>query len=193
MKGRFLRGLLRVRTVRWGLCPLRMGVLAAAQASERIARIRVAALEAAAEPLRALRRGAVRELVGANLAGHLGLDAVVADGGRGRQPVLNIARLEKATLRCAVPPHAGKAVRLKLERHGQLVRCAGAGALHLPDALLAACAWFAETGDLDAASRHARSAHDIALTGRLVWSGTMRCLGRGETDRGDNRPDRLEE
>jgi LuxR family maltose regulon positive regulatory protein len=46
-----------------------------------------------------------------------------------------------------------------------------------------ASAWFADAGDLDAAIRHAKSAHDIALTGRLVWTGTMRCLGHGETDR----------
>lgn len=43
--------------------------------------------------------------------------------------------------------------------------------------------WYADQGDLDAAIRHARKAKDRGELGRLVWSGTMRCLGSGETDR----------
>ena len=49
-------------------------------AAEGVAHVRVAALEAAAEPLRALGCGAVRKLVGANLTRHLRLHSVVTNG-----------------------------------------------------------------------------------------------------------------
>jgi hypothetical protein len=50
------------------------------KAPERITHIRIATLEPAAEPLCALGGRPVRELVGANGAGHLRLESVVTNG-----------------------------------------------------------------------------------------------------------------
>ena len=46
-----------------------------------------------------------------------------------------------------------------------------------------ASAWYADQGDLDAAIRHAKASDDLARVGLLVWSGTIGCVGSGETDR----------
>lgn len=46
-----------------------------------------------------------------------------------------------------------------------------------------AARWYAEHGDLDAAIRHAKATDDLAGVGHLVWSGTIGCIGSGETDR----------
>lgn len=43
--------------------------------------------------------------------------------------------------------------------------------------------WFADTGDLDAAIRHATAAGDVARVGELVWSGIGGCIGAGRPDR----------
>lgn len=68
----------------------------------------------------------------------------------------------------------GESLRLELARSAPT---------EVPELHRRASEWFTRSGDLDAAIRHAKSAHDIALTGRLVWSGTMACLGRGDTAR----------
>lgn len=46
-----------------------------------------------------------------------------------------------------------------------------------------AARWHADEGDLDAAIRHAKSAGDLGLTGQLVWSGIVPCVGSGRPDR----------
>ena len=91
--------------------------LALDRASERVALVHVAALEAGREPALALRGGAVRPLVGVDLALRLALDAVVADRRRGAQGVVDLRlgdRLEQARLGRVRRPHAGEAVGLQL-------------------------------------------------------------------------------
>lgn len=46
-----------------------------------------------------------------------------------------------------------------------------------------AARWLAEQGDLDSAIRHAKRSGDLELTGALVWSGIMPCIGSGRPDR----------
>ena len=46
-----------------------------------------------------------------------------------------------------------------------------------------AARWQAEQGELDSAIRHAKRSGDLALTGALVWSGIMPCIGSGRPDR----------
>lgn len=46
-----------------------------------------------------------------------------------------------------------------------------------------AARWFAEQGDLDAAIRYAKRSGDLELTGALVWSGIVPCIGSGRPDR----------
>jgi hypothetical protein len=59
------------------------------------------------------------------------LDAIVADGGRGREPGFHIARLEQIPLSGEVTPDPGEAVGLELDANGDRVapRLARAGAL----------------------------------------------------------------
>jgi LuxR family transcriptional regulator, maltose regulon positive regulatory protein len=46
-----------------------------------------------------------------------------------------------------------------------------------------AATWYETNGDLDAAIRHAKAAHDLELTGRLVWTGVPGCISSGLPDR----------
>ena len=46
-----------------------------------------------------------------------------------------------------------------------------------------AARWLADRGDLDAAVRHAKRSGDLELTGALVWSGIVSCIGSGRPDR----------
>jgi LuxR family transcriptional regulator, maltose regulon positive regulatory protein len=46
-----------------------------------------------------------------------------------------------------------------------------------------ASGWHETNGDLDAAIRHAKAAHDLELTGRLVWTGVPACISSGLPDR----------
>ncbi len=46
-----------------------------------------------------------------------------------------------------------------------------------------AAAWYWESGDLDAAIRHATAAGDVAAVSSYVWSGVPRCVGSGHPDR----------
>jgi LuxR family transcriptional regulator, maltose regulon positive regulatory protein len=43
--------------------------------------------------------------------------------------------------------------------------------------------WYADQGLLDEAIRHAKAAGDLSEVGRLVWTGSGKCLGSGEKDR----------
>ena len=47
----------------------------------------------------------------------------------------------------------------------------------------AAARWCAEQGDLDRAIRHAKSSGNLELTGQLVWSDIVACIGSGRPDR----------
>jgi hypothetical protein len=59
------------------------------------------------------------------------LDAIVADGGRGREPGFHIARLEQIPLPGEVTPDPGEAVGLELDANGDRAapRLARAGPL----------------------------------------------------------------
>ena len=46
-----------------------------------------------------------------------------------------------------------------------------------------AARWQAEQGELDSAIRHAKRSGDLELTGALVWSGILPCIGSGRPDR----------
>ena len=63
-----------------------------------VTHVRVPALEPAAEPLGALGRGTVRELVGPDLTRHLRLNPIVADGRRRGEAFVDIALLEQTAL-----------------------------------------------------------------------------------------------
>ena len=54
-----------------------------------------------------------------------GLDAIVADGRRSGQPLLEVALLEQAALVRRVRPHAGQAVGLELEPNRECVALVG--------------------------------------------------------------------
>ena len=58
---------------------------------------------------------------GIDLALRLLLNAIVADGRRGVQRLVDLAGLELTTLLRVVGPHAGEAVGLQLEGDGVLV------------------------------------------------------------------------
>src|SRR6266542_4678973 len=106
-----------------------------------LARLRIAAVEAAPQPRHALLGRAVRERVGKHMARRHALNAVVADCARRAQPLFEVPRfhLDAAAGRAAgrvglVRPHAGKAVRLQLETHREIValrRIAGLQLTHL--------------------------------------------------------------
>src|SRR5690606_16405524 len=103
-------------------CPMRHAlgdILSQARGGERVARGRVAAVVAAAEPRHALLRRAMAERLRADdPARHL-LQAVVADRRRRRHRLLDVARLEQAAALRVARPHAGEAVGLQLEPHRQ--------------------------------------------------------------------------
>src|SRR6185312_13652149 len=81
-----------------------------------------AGLEAGAEPARALRRRAVGEGIGHDIALRALLQNVVADRRRGLQRRLDIAGLEKFPfLFRAVGPNPGEAIGLKLDANLHLV------------------------------------------------------------------------
>src|SRR5581483_11254868 len=98
---------------------------------ERVARGRVAALHAPAEPLHALRGRSVGEFVGRDMAsGHL-LQTIVADGSSGVQRFVHITGIQfhaavrgSAGLCRIVSPHARVAIGLQLHPHGPRVRIA---------------------------------------------------------------------
>lgn len=46
-----------------------------------------------------------------------------------------------------------------------------------------AAEWYAADGDLDAAVDHAIASTDLALAGRLIWSGIVGCVGSGRRNR----------
>ena len=53
----------------------------------------------------------------------------------------------------------------------------------VPRLHMRAARWHAEQGDLDAAIRQAKRSGDLGLTGTLVWSGIIPCVGSGRPDR----------
>ena len=118
------------------LGPSSRGALEAAL--EGVALRRVGAVEAPVEPLLALLGGAVGPGLGVDLHAGLLLDAVVADGGRRGQALLDVAPLEADVAALAAPlvdrlrPDPGVAVGLQLEPHRPLV-----GLLLRPGGLLA--------------------------------------------------------
>src|SRR5215211_6627432 len=94
--------------------PLYEGLSARSDISrEGVAGGRVAGVEALLEPARALLRGPVRERLRADPARRLGLDAIVTDGCRRGQALLEIALLEQPALVGGVRPHARQAVGLQ--------------------------------------------------------------------------------
>src|SRR5271163_5171672 len=96
---------------------------------ERVAGLDVAALQAGGQPLLPLRRRAVGEAVGHGVAARGGLQPVVADRGRGRHRLLDVARLENLPLLVGmVGPNAGKAVGLQFDPDRKRV---GLGLAHL--------------------------------------------------------------
>src|SRR5829696_4114710 len=105
-------------------------------APERVAGGGVPGLEAGGEPLGPLRRGAVGPGLGVHADARAGLDPIVPDGGGGPEALLDVARLEVTLLVCRLGPHAGQAVRLKLELHRQLVLAARVLLLELADLAL---------------------------------------------------------
>src|ERR1051325_81413 len=98
--------------------------------ARRVALIDVARHEAALEPSHALRGRAVRERIRRHAALRALLQPVVADGGRGADPLLEIARLEDVPRAIGVVrPDAGEAVGLELAADGDRRRAASARAL----------------------------------------------------------------
>ena len=86
------------------------------RAGEGVAGVGAAPLVALREPLCAERRRSVCPLLRA-----AGSEAVVADGGGGRESFLDVAGLENAALVGGVRPDTGEAVGLQLESHRELV------------------------------------------------------------------------
>src|SRR4051794_10188028 len=112
---------------------------------ERLARGRVARLEAAAGPADALFGRAVRELLGHHAPGGEPLQAIVANRAGGAQPFLDIARLQldlagrrSSRPGCIVSPDAGIAVGLQLEPDRKGVHAARIRTLRVADFALAA-------------------------------------------------------
>src|SRR5437764_542606 len=79
-------------------------------------------LEAAAEPVDALGRCAVREGFRVNCARGSALEPIVADRGGGSNALFDIPRLEHAFARHEASPNAGVAIGLQLAAHGAGVR-----------------------------------------------------------------------
>src|SRR5437667_6656191 len=88
---------------------------------ESVALAQIARIESHLEPAHSLLGGAVREGLRDGVALRPLLDLVVADGGGGAQPFLEIARLEQVALLREESPYAGVAVRLQLQAHRQVV------------------------------------------------------------------------
>ena len=89
---------------------------------EGIALPEIAALEAASEPSHALRRTAVGEAIGNDVALCLLLHAVVADGAGRVQPFFDIVDLEEVARTVGmIGPDPREAIGLKLEAHRQSV------------------------------------------------------------------------
>src|SRR4029077_18893209 len=83
---------------------------------ERVAARHRAGLQSIGEPAGALRRRAMGEAVGDDVATALLLQTVIADGGRGLQRSFHVARLDEFPFRLRViGPNAGKAVGLQLD------------------------------------------------------------------------------
>ena len=99
---------------------------------EGVAGLHVAGLEADFEPLHALRRGAMCKALGNHMALRLLLDHVVADLAGGVEAFLDVAGLQAVLeLVIEVRPHAGKAIRLQLHPHLDLIGVARISLLHL--------------------------------------------------------------
>src|SRR5437773_2249100 len=79
---------------------------------EGVAFAQIARIESHFEPAHSLLRGAMGEGFRDDVTLRALLDLVVADGGCGAQPFLEIARLEQVALLCEKSPYAGIAVRL---------------------------------------------------------------------------------
>src|SRR3954452_3190029 len=105
---------------------------------ERVAGAWLAALVAGAEPLGALGRRAVGERVGADRAGRLALEAVVAHGAGGGQGLVDVAGLEVALLVDRVRPDTGVAVGLQLGADREHVGVIGVVAAQARDLVLRA-------------------------------------------------------
>src|SRR5678815_4849468 len=96
---------------------------------EGVALADFAGLEAAAEPLDALRRGAVGEVVGHHAPLSLALQAVVPDGGGGAEGFVEVAFFQDvAGLVGVVGPDAGETVGLQLHPDRQRVGFPGVAA-----------------------------------------------------------------
>src|SRR6476646_2334813 len=88
---------------------------------EGVAGVRVAAVEAGPEPVRALLGRPVRPRLRIDACTGGLLDSVVAHRGGGGQRLLEVAALEHPPLLDRVAPYAREAVGLQLHPHGQLV------------------------------------------------------------------------
>src|SRR5215471_8225122 len=94
-----------------------------ARSAESIARLRIARLQTDAEPVRALRRRAVRERVRRHTSARVALQAVVADRLRGRETLFDVAGLEDLLAHVRVMgPDPREAIGLQLERDLEAVR-----------------------------------------------------------------------
>src|SRR6478735_5693213 len=89
---------------------------------EGVAVVRLAGLETARQPVLALRRRAVRPLLGSDRAGGALLLEVAADHGGRPQRVLEVGPRELVALVGGVLPDAGEAVGLELEAYRARVR-----------------------------------------------------------------------
>jgi hypothetical protein len=61
-------------------------------------------------PAHALLGSTVRKALGLNFAPAHFLEPIVANRGRGLEPLLDITRLEDSAFRCRVRPHTGEAI-----------------------------------------------------------------------------------
>src|SRR5215831_17132285 len=100
----------------------------AARRSEGVALPDVARAEPDLEPLGALRRRAVGELLRDDVAARLLLQAVVTHRHRGRDSLLDVASVDQAALGGGASPDTGEAIRLQLLPHRDLVAHALGGA-----------------------------------------------------------------
>src|SRR5919106_3394815 len=82
---------------------------------ERVAGVRVAAVEAGREPLHPLPRRPMGPRFRVRGPGGLLLDPVVADGCRGVEPLLQVAGFEQLPPLGGVTPHPGQTIRLELQ------------------------------------------------------------------------------
>src|SRR5690348_3240725 len=104
---------------------------------ERIAVLRPAGIEAALEPARALRRGAVREGLRHHAPLRLLLQAVIADRSSRIERFFDVSRIELVHQACLVAPYAGIAVGLQLHAHRDIARTLRAGVRRFEPAELA--------------------------------------------------------